>query len=286
VVILSDALWRRKYHADSKIVGTNIEINQQPFSVIGIMSPAFTFPFEGMPFSQAADLWTPLALTPDELRSTGASFSINLIARLHPGISVSQASSEADIMTSAFRRDHPELNTGNFQVTASAVAFRELLVENVRPFLLLLMGAVGALLLIACANVANLLLTRSLVRSHEIAVRTALGADRKRLIRQLLTESTLLALIGAGSGLLVAVVMIKSIRVLAPPQIVWPANLAPDPFILLFTLVLAIVTGIGFGLAPALRASRVDLNHALRESSSYSVAGPDSASPAAFSDRG
>jgi putative ABC transport system permease protein len=239
------------------------------------MPSSFTFPLEGIPFSRPAGFWVPLALTQDEIHSTSASFSISVIARLRPGFSVTQASSEASNLVTMFYRDHPELNNGSFQVTASVAGLRELLVENVRPFLLLLLGAVGALLLIACANVANLLLAKSLARGHEIAVRTALGAERRRLIRQLLTESTLLGLIGGAFGLATAAAMIKAIGAFAPRQIGWPLNLAPDARVLLFTLVLAFVTGIGFGLAPALRTSRMDLSYALRESSTYSVAGPD-----------
>ena len=241
------------------MIGTVIEIDRQPYTVLGVMPPSFIFPFEGTPYSQPADLWVPLALTPDEIRSTGASFSISVIARLKPGASVSAASSEAANMSILFHKDHPELNTGNLQVTASAMGLRELLVENVRPFLLLLLGAVGAVLLIACANVANLLLAKSLARSREIAIRTALGAERKRLIRQLLTESTFLSLLGGAAGLLVALAMMKAIGAFAPQEVGWPPHLSLDPLVLAFTLVLAVVTGIGFGLAPALQMSRVNL---------------------------
>jgi putative ABC transport system permease protein len=272
VAILSDGLWRKRYNADPTIVGTSIEIDRQPYSVIGVMPPSFVFPLEGTPGSQPADLWTPLALTQEELRSTGANFNVNVIARLKPGISTAQAGTEAAIMTAAFHRDHPELNTGNLQVTASAMAFRELSVENVRPLLLLLLGAVGAVLLIACSNVANLLLAKSLTRSHEIALRIALGAQRFHLIKQLLVESTLLAFLGALSGLALALIMVRYIHTVIPQEIGWPMHTTPDMLVVLFTLLLAIVTGIGFGLAPALRMSRLDLNNTLRESSN-SVAG-------------
>jgi putative ABC transport system permease protein len=275
VVLLSDGLWHKRYNADPALIGKTIEIDRQPYSVIGIMPPSFIFPFAGSPFTQPAAIWVPLALTQDEIRNTGANFNINVIARLRPGVSAAQASSEAGNLAALFHRDYPELNTGNFQITGFAVRLRDLLVENVRPFLFLLLGAVGAVLLIACANVANLLLAKSLARSHEIAVRTALGAARTRLVRQLLTESTLLALMGAASGLFVAVTMIRAMRFLAPHQIGWPSDLTLDPLVLAFTLVLAVLTGIGFGLVPALRMSRMDLSNAIRESSSYTVAGPD-----------
>jgi predicted permease len=275
VVVISEALWRGRYGANPTLVGGTIEIDRQPYSVIGIMPPSFAFPFAGMPHSRPADLWVPLALTPDEIRSTSANFGISVMARLKPGISVSQASQEAANMATLFYKNHPELNTGNFLITGSAAGVRELLIENVRPFLLLLLGAVGAVLLIVCANVANLLLAKSLARSHEIGIRTALGEGRKRLIKQLLTESMFLALLGGAAGLLVAFALIKSIGFFAPRQIGWPVDLAFDPVVLLFTFFLAAITGIGFGLAPALQMSRVDLSNSLRQSSGYTIAGSD-----------
>lgn len=273
VAVLSNSVWRKRYNGDPAILGRNIEIDRQPYSIIGVMPPSFTFPMEGIPNSQPADVWTPLALTREELSSTGATFDVNVIARLRPGSSASQASTEAASVTASFHRDHPELNTGNLQVTASAMSLRSVLVENVRPLLGLLLGAVGAVLLIACSNVANLLLAKSLVRNQEIAIRTALGAQRSRILRQLLVESSLLAFLGAVLGLALAWIMVGYIRVFLPQEIGWPSNLAPDATVVLFALVLAAATGIGFGIFPALRMARVDLNGALRENSSYSVVG-------------
>jgi predicted permease len=273
-VVLSDALWRRKYAGDPTIVGKTIDINRQPHSVVGIMPASFTFPFEGTPFAKPAELWTPLALTADELRSTSASFGINVIARLKDHVSISQASSDVSVTAAAFRRDHPELYTGNLEVTASAEDLKDVLTAPVRPLLLLLLGAVAAVLLIACANVANLLLAQALVRSQEMAIRGALGADRTRLVRQLLTESLLLASVGGAAGLAVGFGAIKAIRLVGPPQIDWPRQLEPDGRVLLFTLAAALLTGIVFGVVPAIRLSRPDIKESLRDGAMRTIAGP------------
>jgi predicted permease len=275
VAILSDGVWRSRYGADAAIVGRTIEIDGEPHLVIGVMPPAFTFPLEGAPFVRPAAIWTPLALTDEETRGTGNSFSINVIARLADGVSVAQASDAIARQAAVFRTDHPELYPGKIEVAASAQALRDVLVAPVRPLLLLLLGVVGAVLLVACANVANLLLARSLARRGELAVRAALGATRGRLIRQLLTESVLLASIGGLCGFLVGLAIIRAIRALGPPEIAWSHHLAPDPFALLWTLAVATLTGVVFGLAPALRISRADVTADLRDRSLRGGMGSD-----------
>jgi predicted permease len=274
VVVISDGLWRRRYGAAPSIVGGRLEIDRQPYEVIGIMPASFRFPFEGMPFARPADVWMPLALTETEIRSTAGAFDIAALARLKDRVTVSQASSEIHAQASAFRRDHPELYPGSMQIVTSAGALDGILIEESRPFLLLLMGAVGAVLLIACANVANLLLAKALVRSREFAIRMALGAERRRLIAQLLTESVLLAAIGGAAGFVLGVGALQAMRALGSQDLDWPSHATPDARVLLFTLVLTMLTGIGFGLVPALRMSRQDVQPSLHGDAMRTVVGP------------
>ncbi|HEX9671491.1 MAG TPA: ABC transporter permease, partial [Thermoanaerobaculia bacterium] len=261
VAVLSHALWRRRFGADPKLVGRTIELEGTPHTVAGIAAEGFQFP-------SRVEVWTPLALeiTP---QMRGGHF-LGVVGRLKPGVAVARAQADLAVIAGRLEKQYPESNTG---WTVNAVPLRELIVEDVRPALLVLMATVAVVLLIACANVANLLLARMASREREVAVRTALGAGRGRLVRQFLTESVLLALAGAGLGLLVALWGTRALVAMNADNIPRAAEIGLEPPVLLFTLALAVITGLVFGLVPALHAARPDLQGTLKEGGRGASAG-------------
>ena len=261
VAVLSHELWRRRFGADPTLVGRTIELEGTPHTVVGIAPEGFQFP-------SRVEVWTPLALeiTP---QMRGGHF-LGVVGRLKPGVPVARAQAELTVIASRLEKQYPDSNTG---WTVNAVPLRELIVEDVRPALLVLMATVAVVLLIACANVANLLLARMASREREVAVRTALGAGRGRLVRQFLTESVLLALAGAGLGLLVALWGTRALVAMNADNIPRAAEIGLEPPVLLFTLALAVVTGLVFGLVPALHAARPDLQGTLKEGGRGASAG-------------
>jgi putative ABC transport system permease protein len=253
VVVLSHELWRRRFGADPRLVGRTIDLDGRPHTVVGIAPEGFQFP-------SRAELWIPLALeiTPD---MRGGHF-LGVVGRLKPGLSVERAQAELSVIAGRLAKQYPDTNTG---WTVSAVPVRELMVEDVRPALLVLMATVAVVLLIACANVANLLLARMASREREVAIRTAIGAGRGRLVRQFLTESVLVALAGGALGLLLALWGTRALVAMNADNIPRASEIGLDPPVLLFTLALAVVTGLVFGLVPALHAARPDLQGTLKE---------------------
>lgn len=266
VAILSHALWQRRFGADPNIVDQTITLNGNPYVVVGVMPPAFQTvrTADGL----SAQIWTPLPLNYAQAARRGDFLSV--IARLKPSVSIEQARSEMASITHGLEEQYPQTNTG-WGVTI--IPLHEKFVGDVRPALVILLGAVCFLLLIACANVANLLLARAATRQKEISLRTALGASRGRIVRQLLTESMLLAVIGGALGLLLAFWGIKVLIALSPENIPRLNEVGLDARVLGFTFAVSVLTGVVFGLLPALQASKPNLNESLKEGGRSSAGG-------------
>ena len=258
VVVISNGLWRRVFGADPHVVGKTIQLNSQSYTVVGVMPEGF-YSF----FNRNADIWTPLALDPSQFTPDRYTNEwLNLLARLQPGVSVHQAAAEMTALADQLKRTYP--NQLGPEWTLKVTSLNQLATGKIRPALLVLLGAVGFVLLIACANVANLLLARVTSRQKEIAIRTALGAERWTLVRQLLTESVILAIAGGVLGLAIAYWSVKSL-VAAVPSIPRGSEVGIDGTVMLFTLGVSVFTGLLFGIVPALQTSRSSLHETLKD---------------------
>jgi putative ABC transport system permease protein len=254
VVILSDGLWQRRFGGAKDVLGRQLKMNEELYTVVGVMPPDFSFPAR-------AEIWTPLALNAQNWQQRGGHY-LSGVARLKPGTSL--AAAEADLNSIAARADkaYPDSNSG---WDTTSMGLQESMVGKIRPLVMTLMAAVGFVLLIACVNLANLLLSRSAARRREIGIRNALGAGRGRLIRQLLTESVLLSGLGAAFGLLLAWAGARLLVNLNPNILPRAKEISLDASVVLFTIAIAGLTGILFGLAPAIHMAKTDLAAAFRE---------------------
>ena len=265
VALLSYGLWQRRFGGSADIIGKTVNLDLQPYTVVGILPSGFQI-------LQPADLYlpfTPWAKTLPADRNWHP--GIIPLARLKQGVSKEQARSEMIGITKRLEQQYPDYNTGT---SADVVGLQDEIVQNSRPALLLLLGAVSFVLLIACANVANLLLARAASRGREVAIRTAMGASRGRVIRQLLTESVLLSLAGGLLGVIVALAAVGLLPKIAGDSIPQGAPIGLDPWVLAFTAVVSLFTGLLFGIVPALRTAKLDLRGTLNEGSRGSTAGP------------
>ena len=259
VALVSEDLWRGRFGADPNIIGTSINLDQRPFTVIGIMPGAFRTPF----FTKQ-EVWIPLVQDPvfSTFMPNRGLHLLPVIGRLKPGVSVAQAQAEMDAISGRLAAEFPAENNG---WTVRLVPLQKEIVGDVRTALLVLLGAVGLVLLIACANIANLLLARATSRSKEIAVRTALGAGRARIIRQLLSETAVLGLLGGAVGIALAYWGVKALSSLLPSSLPQMNPIRVDYFVLGFALLLSAIAGLAFGLVPAMFAANADIQNALRE---------------------
>ncbi|MGH9837332.1 MAG: ABC transporter permease [Blastocatellia bacterium] len=262
VVLLNHAYWQRRFGGDASLVNRTITLNGEGYTVVGVMPPGFQF---GREIGRVIDLWTPIAFTPAQLSTNNLTNEyLFVVGRLKSDATIQQAQAELDIIANNLRQQYMQgADRSNWGLTTQA--FGEMVVGDIRPALWTLMAAVAFVLLIACANVANLLLARAADRQKEMAIRAALGAGRWRVIRQLLTESVLLAFAGGLLGLALAWWGIRALVRINETQIPRAAEIGIDWWVLAFTLGVSLLTGILFGLIPALQTSKTDLHETLKE---------------------
>ncbi len=245
-ILLGDNLWRRRFRADPGVIGTSVRLSGLNYTIVGIMPSTFRFP-------DKSEIWTPMQFTPKDLESPG-NHIIWAIARLKPGVTYQQAQAEMDLIMPRLQKVW----------TASVIPLTDHYFGDIRLALYILFGAAGLVLLIACVNIAGLLVARGASRQREIAMRAAIGASRARIVQQLLTETTLVALIGGALGILLTYVGVGSIKALLATSVPRLEDVTLSPAVIMFSVFVSIFTGLLFGLAPALRLSRDDLNHSLK----------------------
>lgn len=253
-VVISHAVWRGRFGGASDVVNRQITLNGKPVTIVGIMPAGFNYPAD-------CEVWTPFQLNP--AKEARENRYVNVVSRLKPGVSMSQAQTEMDTINQRLAQSYVDTNTG---WSVRLTELRESLVGELRTSLLILLGAVAFVLLIACANVANLLLARAAYRQKEIALRTALGASRLRVVRQLLTESVLLSVVSGVAGLALSLWFIKLLIAITPPNTPRLSEIGIDLRVFAFTFAITILAGILFGLVPALQTSRPNLNETLKDS--------------------
>jgi putative ABC transport system permease protein len=258
IVILSDAFWKTRMGGATDVIGRELTLDGQAYSIVGVMPARFSISSWGI---AGRDIWVPLAYT-DEERAVRENHNASVVARLAPGATLAQAQSEINVISARLEREFPKENAG---WGGTVVPLQEVIVGDIRMSLVILLGAVGLVLLIACANVGNLLFARALARRKELAIRAALGAGRSRVFQQLLVESLLLAFVGGAVGLLVANLSLQAAAALLANQIPRAEEISIDWRVLLFVVGASVLTGILAGALPALRAGTTDLNEALKE---------------------
>ena len=271
VAMLSDAIWRSRYHADPKIVGQAVMLDSTAYTVVGVLPAGIQYPFVA-----PAEIWTPryfeLSLMPAQRLRMGVGY-LGMVARLRPGVSLSKANTELAVLNQRYREQNPTLPDASPSFVMTAEALRNLVAGDVRGKVLILSVAVGLVLLIACANVASLLLSRALARRMEMAVRTALGASRGTLFRQLLTESMMLAIVAGVLGVGIGWIATRALSAWGATQLPQGIPVGIDLRVLLFTLFTSLLAGVFFGTIPAVQLARVDLNSTLRDEGRSSSAG-------------
>jgi putative ABC transport system permease protein len=258
VVLLNEMLWKRRFGGDPSVIGRAIMLSGESYTVVGVLPNHVRLPAYGNWHDQ---VWVPLAFPPEEAANRGNHF-LQVIARMKPGIGLKEATAEMETIAARLAQQYPDYNT---RIGASVNPLHEEVVGNMKPALLILLGAVAFVLLIACANVANLLLARAAVRQKEIALRLALGANRARLTKQLLVESVMLSLLGGLVGLALAYAGLQVLTRFIPPDLAQATAINIDAKVMVFTIVVALLTGVVFGLAPASQASHFNLNDTLKE---------------------
>ena len=267
LAVISHDLWQRRFGAAADVLGKTLSLSGKPHTIVGVMGPEFQFP--NSQFKVWVTFGSAMSATPEQAQNRQLRI-FRSIAHLKPGVTLPIAQADVDAISNRLQQQYPDSNAG---VRLRVVSIYERLVGDVRPALLIILGTVGLILLIACANVANLLLARTTAREREIAIRSALGAGRWRVVRQLLTESVLLATIGGALGVLLAAWSIDLLPALGAQDIPRADAIRIDMPVLLFTLGASLLTGILFGLAPALQSAKVNLNESLKEGGRDSVGG-------------